>query len=116
MRTEVQFIEKEITSCGGVSILKKMIDQSGFVDFLKTLPLPAQGSNRGYSLLQLFIQFMSGVWCGAELYSHLDIIRLDHSLQRLYGWKRMSEHKAFERYFTKFDISIGHEVFGSLYR
>jgi hypothetical protein len=28
------------TSHGGVSILKKMIGQSGFVDFLKTLPLP----------------------------------------------------------------------------
>ena len=28
---------------------------------------------------------MSAVWCGAERYSHLDITRLDHTLQRLYG-------------------------------
>jgi hypothetical protein len=116
MRTEIQFIDQEITSWGGVGILKKMIDQSGFSSFLESLPLPEQGSNRGYPPVQLFLQFMSAVWCGAERYSHLDITRLDHSLQRLYGWKHMPEHKAFERYFRKFDIPACHTVFGSLYR
>jgi hypothetical protein len=46
----------------------------------------------------------------------MDITRLDTSLQRLYGWQRMPEHKAFERYFRKFDISVSHAVFGGLYR
>jgi hypothetical protein len=46
----------------------------------------------------------------------MDITRLDTSLQRLYGWKRMPEHKAFERYFRKFDIPATHAVFGGLYR
>jgi len=96
--------------------LKKMIDQSGFASYLESLPLPEQGSNRGYPPVQLFLQFMSSVWCGAERYAHLDITRLDRSLQRLYGWKKMPEHKAFERYFRKFDIPTSHEVFGSLYR
>jgi len=112
MRTEIQFIDQELTSWGGVAILKKMIDQSGFLSYLGSLPLPEQGSNRGYPPLQLFFQFMSAVWCGAERYAHLDITRLDHSLQRLYGWKRMPEHKAFERYFRKFDLSVCHTIFG----
>jgi hypothetical protein len=116
MRTEIQFIEADLTSWGGVSVLKKMIDQSGFLSCLESLPLPEQGSNRGYPPVQLFLQFMSAVWCGAERYAHLDITRLDSSLQRLYGWERMPEHKAFERYFRKFDIPTSHEVFGSLYR
>jgi len=30
MRTEIQFIDQAVTAWGGVSILKKMIDQSGF--------------------------------------------------------------------------------------
>jgi hypothetical protein len=59
---------------------------------------------------------MSAVWCGADRYAHLDITRLDHSLQRLYGLERMPEHKAFERYFRKFDMSASQKVFGSLYR
>ena len=116
MRTEIQFIDQELTSWGGVSILKKMIDQSGFASYLESLPLPEQGSNRGYPPVQLFLQFMSAVWCGAERYAHLDITRLDNSLQRLYGWDKMPEHKAFERYFRKFDIPTCHTVFGSLYR
>jgi hypothetical protein len=116
MQTSIQFIDTEITSWGGVSILKKMIDKSGFVSYLESLPLPEQGSHRGYSPIQLFLQFMSGVWCGAERYTHLDIMRLDNSLQRLYGWKRMPEHKAFERYFRKFDVQSIQQVFGGLYK
>ena len=96
--------------------MKKMMDQSGFVTYLESLPLPEQGSNRGYPPVQLFLQFMSTLWCGADRYSHLDIMRLDRSLQRLYEWERMPEHKAFERYFRKFDISTNQIVFGSLYR
>ncbi|MDR1120244.1 MAG: hypothetical protein LBM08_04935 [Dysgonamonadaceae bacterium] len=46
----------------------------------------------------------------------MDITRLDTSLQRLYGWGRMPEHKAFERYFRKFDIPASHAVSGGLYR
>ena len=116
MRTEIKYIDQELTSWGGISILKKMIDQSGFATYLSHLPLPEQGSNRGYPPVQLFLQFMSAVWCGADRYAHLDITRLDHSLQRLYGWKRMPEHKAFERYFRKFDMSTSQSIFGSLYR
>jgi hypothetical protein len=116
MRTEIRFIDQELTSWGGIGILKKMIDRSGFASYLERLPLPLQGSNRGYPPVQLFLQFMSCVWCGADRYAHLDITRLDHSLQRLYGWKNMPDHKAFERYFRKFDIPTSHAVFGSLYR
>jgi hypothetical protein len=66
MQTEIRFIDKAISSWGGISILKKMIDQSGFAAYLSTLPLPLQGYNRGYPPVQLFLLFMSGLWCGAE--------------------------------------------------
>jgi hypothetical protein len=77
-------------------------------------PTP-QDSNRGYSPVQLFLMFVSGLWCGIERYAHLDITRLDTSLQRLYGWEKMPEHKAYERYFRKFGIWENHQVFGGLY-
>jgi hypothetical protein len=32
----------------------------------------------------------------------------------MYGWDRMPGHKAFERYFRKFDISTSHAVLGAL--
>ena len=113
---QLEFIEKEISSWGGISILRQLIQKSGFQDYLSSLPLPVQGSNRGYPPVQLFIQFMSSLWCGAYRYSHLDISRFDSTLQKLYGWERMPEHKSFERYFNKFDIPTSYVVFGGLYR
>jgi hypothetical protein len=114
--TVIKFVNREITSWGGVSILKKMIGQSGFATYLGNLPFPLQSSNCGYPPVQLFLLFMSGIWCGVERFSHSDITRLDMSLQRMYGRDRMPEHKAFERYFRKFDIPSSHAVFGGLYR
>ena len=113
---ELQFTDEEISSWGGLSILKKMLDKSGFIRHLETLPLPVQGSNRGYDPVQLFVQFMASVWCGANRYAHLDVTRFDYGIQRLFGWERMPEHKAFQRYFKKFDIARTQQVFGGLYR
>ena len=113
---EIEFIDKEISSWGGLGILKNLIDKSGFLQLLKSLPLPTQGSNRGYPPEQLFIQFMASVWCGANRYAHIDITRFDTTIQKLFGWKSMPEHKAFERYFQKFYIPTTFEVFGGLYR
>lgn len=59
---------------------------------------------------------MTSLWCGAHRYAHLDVSRFDGSLQRLFGWDNMPEHKSFERYFNKFDIPTCHAVFGGLYR
>jgi hypothetical protein len=113
---ELEFVDKEITAYGGLAILKQMLIQSGFVDKLGHLPLPLQGSNRGYSPTQLFVQFMAGVWCGANRFSQLDITRMDRSIQRMFGWDKMPEHKAFQRYFEKFDMATTYCVFGGLYR
>lgn len=113
---EIEFVDKEITAFGGLAILKKMMSTSGFIDVLESLPLPLQGSNRGYPPVQLFVQFMSSVWCGANRYSHLDVVRFDKSIQQMFRWQSMPEHKAFQRYFNKFDIPTSFAVFGSLYR
>lgn len=112
---ELEFVDNEITAYGGLAILKQMLIQSGFVNKLEQLPLPAQGSNRGYSPIQLFIQFMASVWCGANRFSQLDITRMDRSIQKMFGWERMPEHKAFQRYFDKFNMATSHSVFGGLY-
>lgn len=113
---ELEFVDKEITAYGGLAILKQMMTQSGFLGKLEHLPLPVQGSNRGYSPIQLFVQFMAGVWCGANRFSQLDITRMDTSIQRMFGWDKMPEHKAFQRYFEKFDMADTYSVFGGLYR
>ncbi len=114
---QLEFVDTEISSWGGLSILKNLMDISGFQEKLSSLPLPAQGSNRGYSPIQLITQFMASLWCGANRYSHLDISRFDTTIKNLFGWKEMPEHKAFQRYFEKFSQYETHEqVFGELYK
>jgi hypothetical protein len=113
---EIEFIDEEITSFGGLIFLKQMMYQSGFIEKIAKLPLPIQGSNRGYSPEQLLVQFMASVWCGANRFSQLDVMRMDKSIQKLFGWNKMPEHKAFQRYFEKFNMGISYTVFGSLYR
>jgi hypothetical protein len=50
---------------GGVAVLKKMIDQSGFSSYLDSLPLPEQGSNRGLSCTIVFAIYECRlVWSG----------------------------------------------------
>ncbi|MFA5657627.1 MAG: IS1380 family transposase [Dysgonamonadaceae bacterium] len=112
---EIEFVDKEITSFGGIAILKQLLTSSGFIQKLESLPLPVQGSNRGYSPVQLFVQFMASIWCGANRFSHLDITRFDTSVQRIFGWDNMPEHKAFQRYFEKFNMEVNQQVFGGLY-
>jgi hypothetical protein len=114
---ELEFIDEEITAWGGIALLKNLMDKTGFEQLIETLPLPPQGSNRGYSPKQLILQFIVSLWCGANRYSHLDISRFDTTLQKLFQWKQMPEHKAFQRYFEKFSPYQTHEeVFGKMYK
>jgi hypothetical protein len=114
---QLEFVNDEITAWGGIAILKNLMDKTGFLEKLSSLPLPPQGSNRGHTPVQLFTQFMASLWCGANRYAHLDISRFDTTIQKLFGWAKMPEHKAFQRYFKKFDIRQTHErIFGELYK
>ena len=63
MDLKLSFTDKEVTPWSGTVLLKKMLDRMGFDVQLDKLPLPVQGSNRGYDPKQLIKQFMTSVWC-----------------------------------------------------
>lgn len=112
---ELRFTDKEISAWGGLGFLKKMLDSSGFFKLLTQIPLPLQGSNRGHDPIQLIVQFMSSIWCGANRYAHLDVMRFDTTILKLFGWEKKPEHKAFQRYFNKFNLENSNNVFGKIY-
>lgn len=113
---DIEFTNREVTAWGGLSLLKQLLDRSGILRFMTTLPLPRQGSNRGYAPLQLLVHFWVAIWCGASRFEHLDQIRHDHVLTTLLGWKQGAGHKAVTRYLKKFTQGINHAVFPALYR
>lgn len=113
---QIEFTDREITAWGGMSLMKQLLDKSGILRFMTTLPLPPQLSNRGYNPLQLIVHFWVGVWCGASRFEHLEQTRHDGVIAKIFGWKKMAGHKAFQRYFRKFTQSRNHRVFHGLYQ
>lgn len=116
MGFELRFSDKEITAWGGMDLMKRMLDRIGFNSALEACELPRQGSNRGYSPIQLIVQFMLSIWCGANRFEHSEVTRHDPVLQKLFGFRRMANFKAIMRLFRKFDQATTMRVFGQLYR
>ena len=93
-----------------------MLEKCNFEEVLKKSNMPIQGSNRGYNPFQLIQGSFAGVWCGASNYSHLDLVRYDRVLSKMIGWDIGAGHRAYQRYFNKFNQAINQEVFGYLYK
>ena len=112
---EIDFTDKQITAFGGMSLLLKMLDKCRFTEALSTIPLPEQGSNRGWDPVQLIHSLFTGVWCGASCFNDLEIVRFDPTVCRLMGYDRGPGHRAYQRYFNKFSQATNQRVFDSLY-
>ena len=115
MDIKIDYTDKEISPWSGMILMKQLIEKTGILEKLKQIDLPSQGSNRGYSPIQLIQQFWLSVWCGANKFEHLEVTRQDEVLKQVFGFKQMAGHGSFQRYFEKFDISKNQEVFDELY-
>jgi hypothetical protein len=113
---KIEFTDKEITPWSGILLLKKMLDRMQFDCVLSDLPLPEQGSNRGYSSQQLIKQFLTSVWCGASKFEHCEVTRQDEVMRQCWGFTTMAGHKSFQRFFRKHNTAINHDIFTGLYQ
>lgn len=113
---KIAFTDKEITPWSGMVFMKKLLDRTSILTELISCDLPEQGSNRGYSPIQLITCFLVSVWCGANRFEHLEISRFDDVLRRIFGFKQMAGHKAYQRYFSKFSIATNQKIFTKLSR
>lgn len=116
MELKIEFTDKEITPWGGMILMKKLIERSGVNEKLSQIGLPKQGSNRGYSPIQLINNFWVSVWSGANRFEHLEVTRQDEVIRKLFEWTKMAGHKSFQRYFQKFTQAINQRVFTKLYQ
>lgn len=116
MDFKINYTNKEITSWGGLEFMKRLIEKSGIIENIENIKdLPRQGSNRGYKPVQLIQSFWLSIWSGGNRYTHLEVIRFDRVLQKLFSWERMPGYKAYQRYFSKYTYAINHKVFHKLY-
>lgn len=116
MDFKIEYTDKELSSWGGMEFMRRLMEKTCILDFLEKMDsLPTQGSNRGYSPVQLICSFWVSIWCGGNKYSHLEILRHDNVLKKLFGWKEMAGYKAYLRYFDKFNLATNQRVFQQLY-
>jgi hypothetical protein len=70
MDIKIEYTDKELTPWGGMVLMKKLIERTGINEELSRLPLPRQGSNRGFDPIQLINTFWVSIWSGASRYEH----------------------------------------------
>lgn len=115
MDYKIEFTNKEISPWSGILMMIRMLERMDFEASLNRLSLPPQGSNRGYSPAQLVKQFMTSVWCGANKFEHTEVTRQDEVIRKFWNFKRMARHKAFQRFFNKFNQATHQRVLRSCF-
>lgn len=107
----VEYSDKQVTPYGGMSLMKRFLDQTGIRAFLGELDLPQAGSNRGYEAEHIIESFWLSIWTGASRYIHCDWLRYDRVLQNIFGWDQMPSQSTYSRFFGKFSQKRNTEVF-----
>jgi hypothetical protein len=110
------FSGKEVTPWGGFALLKQMLDQSGFYQSANSWGLPLPGSNRGYNPVQLLEQFIVSVWSGACRFAHIDFLRFDETLKKLFRWKEVAGRMTFSRFFGRFTRRAAEDVQSNMFQ
>ncbi len=110
----ITYSDKKVTPFGGMSLMKRFVDQTGIRDYLSELDLPQPGSNRGYAPEQIIESFWLSIWTGASRYIHCDWLRYDKVLQSIFGWNQMPSQSTYSRFFGKFSQKRNTEVFPHL--
>lgn len=110
----IEYSDKAVTPFGGMSLLKRFLDQTQIMEYLSTASLPAPGSNRGYDPVDIVTSFWLGIWTGASRYIHCDWVRYDKVLQDIFGLDQMPSQSTYSRFFNKFNQATNTEVFPEL--
>lgn len=114
MRIDVEYTDKSVTPWGGMLQMKQLLDSTKIREKLLSLNLPEGKSNNSIDAITLVESFFVSVWIGCFKFSHTAVVRLDDSLKKIFGWKRVGSGTTFGRFFQKFNIEENTRVFVSL--
>lgn len=110
----IEYSDKAVTPFGGLSLMKRFVDQTGIREYLGQLNLPQPGSNRGYEPVRIVESFWLSIWTGASRYIHCDWLRYDQVLHSIFGFEMMPSQSTYSRFFGRFSQARNTEVFPQL--
>jgi hypothetical protein len=99
---QVQYSDKQVSSWGGMKLMKDFVDRTGIKTYLNDCDLPRPGSNRGYSPEDIIESFWVSVWIGASRFTHSGWLRYDSVLKEIFSWKEVPSQSTYGRFFHKF--------------
>lgn len=111
---EIEFSDKPVTAWGGMIEMKQLLDKTNIRAILSSLDLPQSHSNNSISSIDIIESFFVCVWIGCFKFSHIATVRLDETLKRIFGWRRVASGTTMGRFFQKFNIENSTSVFVKL--
>ena len=114
VKLPIEYSDKPVTAFGGMKLMKEFIEKMGLSEYLRTLDLPAKGSNRGYDPEKVIEAFMLNVWIGASRFCHCDWIRNDEVLKQIFDLQSLPSQSTYSRFFGRFSQARNNRVFPEL--
>lgn len=112
----IEYSDKPVTPFGGMTLMKRFVDQTGIRERLPTLEFPHGGSNRAFNPRHTIEGFWLGVWTEASRYIHCDWLRQDETLASIFGYECLPSQSTYSRFFGKFLQARNTAVFPPLQR
>ena len=110
----IEYSDKPVTPFGGMTLIKRVVHQTGIREHLATLDLPQGGSNRAYDPVHTVEGFWLGIWTGASRYIHCDWLRQDQTLAAIFEHESLPSQSTYSRFFGKFSQARNTAVFPPL--
>lgn len=99
----VNFTAKNLTGNAGLVHLGKFADKLQLPQILKKVISIERGHTANYEVANVVMMLMTGVLAGIKHISHLDILRHDSVIRKLFDWKKFPDNRTFGRIFELFN-------------
>lgn len=96
-----EFTNRNVSSWGGLRLVSELFSRMNLDSLLSGLSLPQPGSNRGYATRTIVESFMVGAYVGSERLSHVELLRHDEPVKKIFGWKQAPTASTLSRFFSR---------------
>lgn len=113
---EIQWTDKPVTPWGGLTLFSGVAQQVGLVAALRNaLPFRLTSPN-ATDPVEVALAFIAGVLVGSRRLTHIERLRWDEGLKKIFGIERFVSDTTLSRFFRRFGAAQVQEVFERLMR
>ena len=108
-----EYTAKNLTKHAGLVNLGKFAEKIGLPRILEKRLTIERGATAEYEMseiVMMLMMLMMGVLAGAKHMSHLMILKADHAIRKLFGWKLFPDASSFGKLFKLFTMGHCHEL------